>query len=91
MPVLPAWPVRRFSGAGQAAKAINPGINVPFFGGIVAGIVAGHVYNRFHATSLPAYLAFFGGKRLVPIMTGLICLILAGISGVVWPAINLNY
>ena len=72
----------------EAAKTINPEINMSFFGGIVAGIVAGHVYNRFHATSLPAYLAFFGGKRLVPIMTGLICLILAGISGVVWPAIQ---
>ncbi|SJN58699.1 PTS system glucose-specific EIICB component [Vibrio ruber DSM 16370] len=72
----------------EAAKTINADINMSFFGGIVAGVVAGHVYNRFHQTSLPAYLAFFGGKRLVPIMTGLITLILAGISGVVWPAIQ---
>ncbi len=72
----------------EAAKTINADINMSFFGGIVAGVVAGHVYNRFHNTSLPAYLAFFGGKRLVPIMTGLICLILAGVSGVVWPAIQ---
>ena len=72
----------------EAAKTINADINMSFFGGIVAGIVAGHAYNRFHATSLPAYLAFFGGKRLVPIMTGLICLVLAGISGVVWPGIQ---
>ena len=64
----------------EAAKTINPEINMSFFGGITAGIVAGHVYNRFHATNLPTYLAFFGGKRLVPIMTGLICLILAGIN-----------
>lgn len=72
----------------EAAKTINADINMSFFGGIVAGIVAGHAYNRFHATSLPAYLAFFGGKRLVPIMTGLICLVLAGVSGVVWPSIQ---
>ena len=72
----------------EAAKTINADINMSFFGGIVAGVVAGHVYNHFHNTSLPAYLAFFGGKRLVPIVTGLVCLILAGISGVVWPAIQ---
>jgi PTS system N-acetylglucosamine-specific IIC component len=72
----------------EAAKTINADINMSFFGGIVAGVVAGHAYNRFYNTSLPAYLAFFGGKRLVPIMTGLICLILAAVSGVIWPAIQ---
>jgi PTS system N-acetylglucosamine-specific IIC component len=72
----------------EAAKTINADINMSFFGGIVAGIVAGHSYNRFHNSNLPAYLAFFGGKRLVPIMTGLICLILAGVMGVIWPAIQ---
>ncbi|MDC0612573.1 N-acetylglucosamine-specific PTS transporter subunit IIBC [Vibrio sp.] len=72
----------------EAAKTINADINMSFFGGIVAGIVAGHSYNRFYNVTLPAYLAFFGGKRLVPIMTGLISLILAGIMGVVWPSIQ---
>lgn len=72
----------------EAAKTINADINMSFFGGIIAGVVAGHSYNAFHRTQLPAYLAFFGGKRLVPIMTGLISLILAGIAGVVWPQIQ---
>jgi PTS system N-acetylglucosamine-specific IIC component len=72
----------------EAAKTINAEINMSFFGGIVAGIVAGHSYNRFYNSNLPAYLAFFGGKRLVPIMTGLITLVLAGVMGVVWPAIQ---
>ncbi|MCE0492589.1 N-acetylglucosamine-specific PTS transporter subunit IIBC [Vibrio salinus] len=72
----------------EAAKTINADINMSFFGGIVAGIVAGHSYNRFYNYNLPAYLAFFGGKRLVPIMTGLISLILAAIMGVVWPSIQ---
>lgn len=72
----------------EAAKTINPAIDMSFFGGIVAGIVAGHAYNRFYNTNLPAYLAFFGGKRLVPIMTGLVTLMLAGIAGIVWPAIQ---
>ncbi|CAM3553736.1 PTS system glucose-specific EIICB component [Vibrio aerogenes CECT 7868] len=72
----------------EAAKTINAEINMSFFGGIIAGVVAGHIYNRFHQTALPAYLAFFGGKRLVPIMTGLSTLVLAGIAGVVWPPVQ---
>ncbi|MDP5253860.1 MULTISPECIES: N-acetylglucosamine-specific PTS transporter subunit IIBC [unclassified Vibrio] len=72
----------------EAAKTINADINMSFFGGIIAGIVAGHSYNRFHAVSLPSYLAFFAGKRLVPIATGLITLALAAVFGVVWPMIQ---
>ena len=71
-----------------AAGTINPDINMSFFGGIIAGIVAGHCYNRFHATQLPTYLGFFSGKRLVPIMTGLIILVVAWVAGYVWPFIQ---
>lgn len=71
-----------------AAGTINPDINMSFFGGIIAGIVAGHSYNRFHATQLPTYLGFFSGKRLVPIMTGLIILVVAFVAGYVWPFIQ---
>lgn len=73
-----------------AASTINDTINMSFFGGIVAGVTAGHTYNRFHSQRLPEYLAFFAGKRLVPIMTGLITLVLAWIAGHVWPAIQLG-
>lgn len=72
----------------EAAKTINADINMSFFGGIIAGIVAGHSYNRFHAVNLPSYLAFFAGKRLVPIMTGLITLALAAVFGVIWPMVQ---
>lgn len=71
-----------------AAKTINADIDMSFFGGIIAGIIAGHSYNRFHNVELPAYLAFFGGKRLVPIMTGLIALAVSVVAGYVWPAIQ---
>jgi len=63
-------------------------LNLSFFGGVIAGIVAGHSYNLFHNIKLPDYLAFFGGKRFVPIMTGLICLILAFICGEIWPYVQ---
>ena len=46
--------------------------------GILSGITAGLLYNRFSTIKLPDYLAFFGGRRFVPIAAGL-----AGIVGAV--------
>ncbi|OEF24015.1 N-acetylglucosamine-specific PTS transporter subunit IIBC [Vibrio rumoiensis] len=70
------------------AKNINAEINMSFFGGIFAGIIAGHCYNAFYATRLPEWLAFFSGRRLVPIMAGLVALVAGAIFGVVWPAVQ---
>ncbi|MEZ8134385.1 N-acetylglucosamine-specific PTS transporter subunit IIBC [Vibrio splendidus] len=70
------------------ATTINADVNMSFFGGIFAGIIAGHSYNAFHATRLPEWLAFFAGKRLVPIMAGLFALVAGAVSGVVWPGIQ---
>ncbi len=67
---------------------INPDIDMSFFGGIISGVVAGHSYNRFHGASLPDYLGFFGGKRLVPIMTGLFMLAIGWACGYIWPAVQ---
>ncbi|MCL1907645.1 MAG: N-acetylglucosamine-specific PTS transporter subunit IIBC [Propionibacteriaceae bacterium] len=68
--------------ASQGWNAIGDG-NV--FVGIFVGILAAWVYNRFHATRLPDFLAFFSGRRLVPILTSLFCIVLAGILFLVWP------
>jgi N-acetylglucosamine PTS system EIICBA or EIICB component len=46
--------------------------------GILSGITAGLLYNRFANIKLPDYLAFFAGRRFVPIVAGL-----AGILGAV--------
>ncbi len=69
-------------------STIDASINMSFFGGILSGIVAGHTYNRFHATALSAYLGFFSGKRLVPILTGFQMLFLAFACGYIWPGIQ---
>ncbi len=53
--------------------------------GILVGLLASWTYNRFHKTRLPQFLAFFSGRRLVPIMTSLFAIILAGILFLVWP------
>jgi PTS system N-acetylglucosamine-specific IIC component len=56
--------------------------------GLLAGIIAGYAYNRFHALKLPEYLAFFGGRRSVPIISGLGGLVLAAIFGLTWQGLN---
>jgi PTS system N-acetylglucosamine-specific IIC component len=66
--------------AGTAFKdaAINH-LSVPI--GILSGVLAGAFYNRFGTIRLPEYLAFFGGRRFVPIVSGLAGLAIAAIVG----------
>src|SRR5690349_13650543 len=45
--------------------------------GIVSGVIAGVLYNRYSDIKLPAYLAFFGGRRFVPIASGFAALFVA--------------
>lgn len=59
-------------------KAIGK-LSVPI--GILSGLVAGWAYNRFSTIRLPSYLAFFGGKRFVPIVAGMAGLLLAFVFG----------
>ena len=63
-------------------------LNISFLGGILAGGIAGLTYNRFRNTKLPEFLAFFGGRRSVPIMTGLISFVVAIPLAMVWPTIQ---
>ena len=57
-------------------------LNVPI--GILSGLIAGDFYNRFGTMKLPDYLAFFGGRRFVPIVSGLAGLALAFMFGKSW-------
>ncbi|WNS79304.1 N-acetylglucosamine-specific PTS transporter subunit IIBC [Domibacillus sp. DTU_2020_1001157_1_SI_ALB_TIR_016] len=57
------------------------------FIGILSGIVASMMYNRFSHVQLHDALAFFSGKRLVPIMTAVAMLVISGILFFVWPVI----
>jgi PTS system N-acetylglucosamine-specific IIC component len=64
--------------AAYKAKAIAK-LYVPM--GILSGLIGGNFYNRFYQLKLPDYLAFFAGRRFVPIAAGLAGLVLAGIFG----------
>ena len=61
-------------------------ISNPFIG-ILSGIIASEIFNRFHKTQLPMALAFFSGKRLVPILTAATMLILSPVLFFIWPIV----
>lgn len=69
-------------------KSLNAEINMGVFAGIVSGLTAGFLYNRFYKIRLPEFLAFFGGRRFVPIITSFVAILLALIFSVVWPSVQ---
>jgi PTS system N-acetylglucosamine-specific IIC component len=71
--------------AAYKAAAINK-LSVPL--GILSGVIAGDFYNRFGNIKLPEYLAFFGGRRFVPIVSGLAGLALATVFGLGYAGLN---
>ena len=77
------------------AGELNPGIadgSIKFDMGVLAGfatgIIGGLLYNKFKDIKVPQFLGFFGGKRFVPIITSLVCLILGVVMGWIWPSIQ---
>jgi PTS system glucose-specific IIC component len=75
---------------GQAPVSVMgiPTMQTGVFGGILAGGLAAAMFNRFYKISLPPYLAFFAGKRFVPIITALGAIVLGAVLSVVWPPIQ---
>lgn len=63
-------------------------INYGVLGGITIGIIAALLYQRFYRTKLPPYLAFFGGRRFVPIVTAATAVVVAVIFALLYPAFN---
>ena len=53
-------------------------------GGILVGIMAALLYQRFHRMKLPTYLAFFGGRRFVPIVSAFAATFLGVVMGLIW-------
>lgn len=70
------------------APEVAATLKISFLGGILSGIIGGLSYNKFRGIKLPDSLAFFGGRRFVPIMAGLIAFIVAIPLGMIWPSIQ---
>jgi PTS system N-acetylglucosamine-specific IIC component len=71
--------------AGVAAGGMTK-LSVP--AGLVAGFLSGALYNRYSEIRLPSWLAFFGGRRFVPIVAGAAGLALAAAYGFGWPLLE---
>ncbi|MFB5191271.1 PTS transporter subunit EIIC [Alicyclobacillus fastidiosus] len=73
-------------GANSLTSSIDIGDkgSIVLVAGLIAGVLAGYMYNRYHKTKLPAVLAFFGGRRFVPIITAGACLLIAFVLGHIW-------
>lgn len=70
------------------SKDVVATLNISFLGGILAGLIGGLCYNKFRKVKLPEFLAFFGGRRLVPIISGLISVVIAIPLGMIWPTVQ---
>lgn len=65
-------------------KAVNAGV----LGGVVMGIVVALLYQRFYRTKLPDWAGFFGGRRLVPILSAFAGLFIGIVFGYIWPVLG---
>jgi PTS system N-acetylglucosamine-specific IIC component len=63
-------------------------INYGVLGGIVAGLVSAWLWQRYHRISLPPYLAFFGGRRFVPILASFAMLVISVLMSFIYPAFD---
>lgn len=75
---------------GIELENVDPGfdkIKNNAFIGIISGIIAALMYNRFSHVKLPDALAFFSGKRLVPIMTTATMLVVSILLLFIWPPV----
>ncbi|SMF12299.1 PTS system N-acetylglucosamine-specific IIC component [Cellulosimicrobium cellulans J34] len=69
---------------GETQELINYGV----LGGIVIGLTAALLYQRYYRIKLPPYLAFFGGRRFVPIVTAGASVLIAVVGALVYPAFD---
>ncbi|MFE2753063.1 PTS transporter subunit EIIC [Actinosynnema sp. NPDC059335] len=60
-------------------------IDYRVLGGIVVGLITAVLWQRYHRIKLPPYLAFFGGRRFVPILVAGVITIVGVLMGLVYP------
>ncbi|WHP18488.1 PTS transporter subunit EIIC [Cellulomonas sp. ES6] len=72
---------------GATQELINYGV----LGGIVIGLTAALLYQKYYRIKLPPYLAFFGGRRFVPIVTAGAAVLIAVVAALIYPAFDAGF
>lgn len=68
-----------------------PALNMGVFVGMIAGFTGAIIYNKYYNyRKLPDALAFFNGKRFVPLVVIVWSVIISLVLAVVWPMIQLG-
>jgi PTS system glucose-specific IIC component len=80
--------VAKLQGDETTAVMGIPSIETGVFGGIIIGLMAAAVFNRFYRIKLPDYLGFFAGKRSVPIITAFGAIAVGAVMSFIWPPID---
>ncbi|MEW2087080.1 PTS transporter subunit EIIC [Streptomyces sp. NPDC005283] len=63
-------------------------VDAKVLGGVVMGIIVALLYQKFYRTKLPDWAGFFGGRRLVPILSAFAGLVVGIIFGLIWPVLG---
>jgi PTS system N-acetylglucosamine-specific IIC component len=87
-----------FKGVGDAMSPLVLGlpatgadqelVSYGVLGGIVIGLLSAYLWQRYHRTRLPPYLAFFGGRRFVPIVTAVAAIAVSVGLSLVYPVFD---
>lgn len=67
---------------------VDAPVDAKVLGGVVMGLVVALLYQRFYRTKLPDWAGFFGGRRLVPILSAFAGLLLGIVFGYIWPVLG---
>lgn len=77
------------AGAGQGMAVGIQTLETGVFGGIVVGIVAALLHNKYNKIQLPQVLGFFGGSRFIPIIVSFTSILVGVVLFIVWPYFQL--
>ncbi|GAA0468916.1 PTS transporter subunit EIIC [Streptomyces stramineus] len=67
---------------------VEQAVDAKVLGGVVMGLVVALIYQRFYRTKLPDWAGFFGGRRLVPILSSFAGLVIGVLFGYIWPVLG---
>ncbi|TJZ56018.1 PTS lactose transporter subunit IIC [Streptomyces piniterrae] len=87
--VLKAFPVKEGHFDKAAGEWVEPVVNNPgVLGGIIMGLLAAVLWQRYHRKKLVDWLGFFNGRRLVPIIMAFVGTGVGVLFTLVWEPIG---